>query len=175
MPCLECKARQFILQLECVMHTGRRWLCNGEWARVHGSGKTVRLYGKRSGFRLRDHITLIIVIIQLVLQERGPVTDPTAHALASWCCVLWGWQQGGQGGGGASCLREGCLVVGIFPAPTARLLGVQLGPAALFPSARGVRLWAPVTNPTVHALASCCCVLWGLQEGARGGGTLVVP
>ena len=31
----------------------------------------------------------------------GTVTDPTAHALASWLCAVWGRHQGGQGGWGA--------------------------------------------------------------------------
>ena len=26
----------------------------------------------------------------------GPVTEATAHALASWLCRPWGWQKGGQ-------------------------------------------------------------------------------
>ena len=33
----------------------------------------------------------------------------------------------------------------------------------------GVRAWGPVTNPTVRALASWLCALWGRHEGPRGG------
>ena len=33
----------------------------------------------------------------------------------------------------------------------------------------GARAWGPVTNPTVRALASWLCALWGRHEGARGG------
>ena len=27
----------------------------------------------------------------------GPVSNPTAHALASWLCALWGWHEGARG------------------------------------------------------------------------------
>ena len=32
--------------------------------------------------------------------------------------------------------------------------------------------WAPVTNPTARALASCLCPLWARHEGAQGGAPL---
>ena len=40
----------------------------------------------------------------------GPVTDPTAHPLASWRCALWEWHEGVRGGGGGSCLVRGAWV-----------------------------------------------------------------
>ena len=36
----------------------------------------------------------------------------------------------------------------------------------------GVRAWGTVTSPTVRALASWLCALWGRHEGARGGAPL---
>ena len=98
----------------------------------------------------------------------GPVTSPTARALASWLCALWGRHEGARGG-----------------APLAWVWGVQ-GQAlshprlpALCAGFRGplptgcgcgrVRAWGPVTNPTARALVSWLCTLWGRHEGARGG------
>ena len=43
------------------------------------------------------------------------------------------------------------------------------GPLPTGCGCRGVRAWGPVTNPTVRALASWLCALWGRHEGARGG------
>ena len=52
----------------------------------------------------------------------GPVTNPTARALSSWLCALWGRHDGARGGG-ASCLGVGRPGSGGLPPPTARLLG----------------------------------------------------
>ena len=98
----------------------------------------------------------------------GPVTNPTARALASWLCALWGRHEGAWGGAHSAwvwgvrgralshprlpALRAGCR----GPLPT----GCRCG---------GVRAWGPVTNPTARALASWLCALWGRHEGARGG------
>ena len=57
----------------------------------------------------------------------GPVTNPTARALASWLCALWGWQEGGFGG--AFCLSTGRPGFGALPRPTARPLGLRPWPA----------------------------------------------
>ena len=51
----------------------------------------------------------------------GPVTNPTARALASWLCALWGRHEGARRG--ASCLGVGRPVSGALPPPTARPLG----------------------------------------------------
>ena len=48
----------------------------------------------------------------------GPVTNPTARALASWLCALWGRHEGARVG--ASCLAVGCPGSGALPPPTAR-------------------------------------------------------
>ena len=56
----------------------------------------------------------------------GPVTNPTARALASWLCALWGRHEGARGG--ACCLSVGRRGSGALPSPTARPLGGLLGP-----------------------------------------------
>ena len=58
--------------------------------------------------------------------EWGPVTNPTARALASWLCALWGRHEGARGG--ASCLGVQRPGSGALPTPTARPLGGLLGP-----------------------------------------------
>ena len=73
-------------------------------------------------------------------------------------------------GGGASCLggRDWALSLTRPPVPS----GVRPGPTTHWLWVRGVRAWGPVTNPTVRALASWLCALWGRHEGARGGAPL---
>ena len=44
----------------------------------------------------------------------GPVTNPTARALASWLCTLWGRHEGAQGGR----LLPGCGASGVGRSPT---------------------------------------------------------
>ena len=102
----------------------------------------------------------------------GPVTNATAHALASWpCAVAWravvaargrpegaplAWVQGAR----VRALSHPRLLVlsGVRPGPTTHRLWVQ-----------GVRARGPVTNTTARTLASWLCALWGRHEGARGG------
>ena len=43
----------------------------------------------------------------------GPVTNPTARALASWLCALWGRQEGARGGR----LLPGCVASGVMRSP----------------------------------------------------------
>ena len=97
----------------------------------------------------------------------GPVTHPTARALASWLCALWGGHEGARGaplawvGGfrGRALSHPRLLVLwGVRPGPTTHWLWV-----------RGVRAWGPVTNPTACALASWLSALWGRHESAPGG------
>ena len=97
----------------------------------------------------------------------GPVTNPTARALASWLCALWGRHE--SPGGGASCLGVGRPGSGALPPPTARPLGGLPSPLPTGCGCRGVRAWGPVTNPTARALATWLCALWGRHEGAPGG------
>ena len=96
----------------------------------------------------------------------GPVTYPTARALAGWLCALLGRQEGAQGG--ASCLGMGRPGLGTLPRPTDRPWGVRLGPATHWLWVRGLWVRGPVINPTARALATWLCVLWERQEGARG-------
>ena len=48
------------------------------------------------------------------VRARGPVTNPTARALASWLCALWGRHAGARGGR----LLPGCGASGIGRSPT---------------------------------------------------------
>ena len=48
------------------------------------------------------------------VQAWGPVTNPTACALASWLCALWGRHEGARGGR----LLPGCWVSGVGRYPT---------------------------------------------------------
>ena len=89
----------------------------------------------------------------------GPVTNPTARALA--CCG------GGMRapGGGTSWLGVGRPGSGALPPPTARSLGGLPGPTTHWLWVRGVA--GVGTRHQPHSARSC--VLWGRHEGARGG------
>ena len=65
----------------------------------------------------------------------GPVTNPTARALASWLCALWGRHEGARRGR----LLPGCGAsgVGSSPIPTARPLGGLPGPTTHWLWVRG--------------------------------------
>ena len=63
----------------------------------------------------------------------GPVTNPTARALASWLCALWGRLEGAWGG--ASCLGVGRPGVGRSPTPDCTPSGRAAG--AHYPLAVG--------------------------------------
>ena len=65
----------------------------------------------------------------------GPDTNPTARALASWLCALWGRHEGARGG--ASCLGVGRPGSGALPPPTARPLGGLPGPTTHWLWVRG--------------------------------------
>ena len=105
-----------------------------------------------------------------VVRVRGPITGPTACALASQSCALWEWQEGVPGRG-TSHLGEGRLPSGALPPPAAaHPLGQAAGVCCPLAVGAGVRVWGPSTGPTSSALASWCCALWGWQEGVPGGG-----
>ena len=65
----------------------------------------------------------------------GPVTKPTARALASWLCALWGRHEGARGG--ASCLGARRPGSGALQPPTACPLRLAAG--AHYPLAVGAR------------------------------------
>ena len=81
----------------------------------------------------------------------GPVTNPTARALASWLCALWGRLEGTQGG--ASCLAEGRPGLGALPSLTARPLGRAAG--ARHPLALGAGGAGLGTRHQRHSARSC--------------------
>ena len=90
----------------------------------------------------------------------GPSTGPTACALASRCCSLWGWQKGVRGGA-AFHHCEGRLRTGAVPPPTARPLGGLLGSVTHV-------LWARVCGcggPTLSPWPACT-----VGAACRGGG-----
>ena len=81
----------------------------------------------------------------------GPVTNPTARALASWLCALWGRHEGARGG--ASCLGVGRPGSGALPPPTARPLGRLLGPTTHWLWVRGGACVGTRHQP--HGVRSC--------------------
>ena len=89
-----------------------------------------------------------------------PGTNPTARALASRLCALWGRHEGARGGRHL----PGCGASGVGRSPTPDCPPSGRAAGANYPLAvgtRGLRAWGPVTNPTARALACC------------GGGMLV--
>ena len=81
----------------------------------------------------------------------GPVTNPTARALASWLCALWGRHEGARGGR----LLPGCGASGVGRSPTPDCPPSGRAAGAHYPMAVGAGSWL--------------CALWGRHEGARGG------
>ena len=82
----------------------------------------------------------------------GPVTNPTARALASWLCELWGRHEGAQGGR----LLPGCGASGVGPSLTSEplvLSGVRRG--AHYPLAVGAGGVGVGTRHQPHRAHSC--------------------
>ena len=71
----------------------------------------------------------------------GPVTNPTARALVSWLCALWGRQEGNRGGG----LLPGCGASGDGRSPAPDLSSFRACARGPLPTGRGcgVRAWGP--------------------------------
>ena len=101
---------------------------------------------------------------------RGPRTGPTACALASWRCVLWGWWGVRLGGGGACAVSGGVPGLALVLPQTACPRGSPSGSAALAAGA-SVRALGPGTVPWV---CLPCGVLRsaGVVGGGRPGGWL---
>ena len=77
----------------------------------------------------------------------GPVTNPTARALASWLCVLWGRHKGARGWGR---LLPGCGASGVGRSPTPDRSSFRAFCRGPLPTGCGCGgSWArgPVTNP----------------------------
>ena len=102
------------------------------------------------------------------LRAWGPVTNPTARALSSSLCALWGRHEGARGGAPLAWVRGVRGRVLSHPRLPALWAGCR-GPLPTACGCGGMRAWGPVTNPTASALASWLCALWGRHEGARGG------
>ena len=98
----------------------------------------------------------------------GPVTHPTARALPSWLCALWGRHEGARGRAPLACVW-GVRGPALSHPRALVLWGVLSGPTTRWLWMRGVRAWRPVTNPTARTAACWVCALWGRHEGAQGG------
>ena len=96
-----------------------------------------------------------------------PVTNPTARALLSWLCALWGRHEGARGGAPPAWVWGVRCRALSHPRLPALWAGCR-GPLPTGCGCGGVRAWGPVTNPTARALESWLCALWGRHEGARG-------
>ena len=100
------------------------------------------------------------------LRARGPVTNPTACALASWLCALWGRHEGARRGR----LLPGRPNLGALPPSTARPLGRAAG--AHYPVAVGVGGAGVGTRHPPHSERFCELALCAVGGGTRapGGG-----
>ena len=104
----------------------------------------------------------------------GPVTHPTARALASWLCALWGWHEGARGGR----LLSGCGASGVRRSPTPDLSSVRAcgrGPLPTGCGCGGCGRGDPSPTPTARALASRLRVAMGRRGGATATRTLGPP
>ena len=102
------------------------------------------------------------------LRAWGPVTNPTARALSSWLCALWGPHEGARGGAPPAWVSGVRCRALSHPRLSALWAGCR-GPLPTGYGCGGQRALGPVTNPTARALASWLCALWGRHEDARGG------
>ena len=82
----------------------------------------------------------------------GPVTNPTARALASWLCALWGRHEGARWGR----LWPACGASGVKRSltPDSPSLGRAAGAGCPLAVRAGGWAWRPVTNPTARPLVS---------------------
>ena len=97
---------------------------------------------------------------------RGPSGGPTACAIASRRCALWGWR-GGIPGGGAFRRCGGRLSSGAPPPPAARSLGGLSGSATRVPWARVCGRGGPALSPWF------VCHVGGAGRLRAGGGGLL--
>ena len=102
------------------------------------------------------------------LRAWGPVTNPTARALASWLGALLGRLEGTREGAPLAWVGSVRCRALSHPRPPV-VWGVRPGPTTNWLWLLGVRAWGPAINPTARALASRLCAPSGRHEGARGG------
>ena len=99
----------------------------------------------------------------------GPITGPTACALAGRRCSLWGWRKGVPGGD-AFHRCEGRLRSGAPPPPTARPLGGLLGSATHVLWARACGCGGPTLSPWPARPVGAACRGVGGGPSPGGGG-----
>ena len=98
----------------------------------------------------------------------GPVTNPTARALASWLCVLWGRHEGAWGGR----LLPGCGSSGDGRFPTPDLSSIQAcgrGPLPTGCGCGGCGRGAPSPTPQRALLRAGFARCGGGMRVPRGG------
>ena len=98
----------------------------------------------------------------------GPVTNPTARALASWLCALWGRHEGARGGR----LLPGCGASGVGRSPTPDCPPSGRAAGAHYPlavGAGGCRRGGPSPTPQ-RALLRAGFARCGGSTKAPGGG-----
>ena len=91
------------------------------------------------------------------------------HALRGAAC-RGGGRRLSRGGWPSTVVRGVWCQALSLPRPAVPWGGSQ-GSATRVSQARLVWPLGPSTGPTVCALASCCCALWGRREGVPGGGS----
>ena len=102
------------------------------------------------------------------VRASGPVTNPTARALASWLCVLWGRHEATRGGR----LLPGCGVFGVGRSPTpdhSSFRACGRGPLPTGCGCGGCGRWDPSPTPQ-PALLRAGLARWGGVRGCPGGG-----
>ena len=103
------------------------------------------------------------------LRAWGPVTNPTARALASWLCALWRRQEGARGG---RRLLPGCGASGVGSSPTPECPPSGRAAGAHYPlavGAGGCGRGDPSPTPQRTLFQAGFARLGGRHEGARGG------
>ena len=105
------------------------------------------------------------------LRAWGPITNPTARALASWLCALWGRHEGARGGR----LLPGCGASGVGRSPTPNCPPSGRAAGAHYPLAVGAggcgRGDPSPTSQRALLRAGFACCGGGTRE--PGGGRLL--
>ena len=99
----------------------------------------------------------------------GPVTNPTARALASWLCALWGQHEGARGGR----LLPGCGASGVGRSPTPDCPPSRRAAGAHYPlavGAGGCGLGDPSQTPQRALLRAAFARCGGGMRAPWGGG-----